>query len=65
MDEVYKFHVMKKWDNEIKFMAKRLCTFMKELHTLKYYDVEIWERIAKDAVNQIKLNNIENFVSFH
>jgi len=51
MDEVYKFHIKMKWVKEIRSLPKMLAKFMKELHVLKYYDVEIWELIAKTAAN--------------
>ena len=37
----------------------------RDLHTLEYYDEEIWNLLVKDIETKLKINNIEFFKTFY
>ncbi len=65
LTEVHKPILLSLWKDEATYHQRMLYKLCRDLHTLQYYDEEIWGLLVKDIEQKLRINNIEFFKTFY
>ena len=65
LDEVHKPVLLAKWKDEATYHQRLLYKMCRDMHTLQYYDEEIWNLLVKDIETKLRINNLEFFKTFY
>ena len=61
LDNLFKRHILERWEKEVVYNQRVLLDLMFETHKLRWYDEQVWEKIVDTLIGKKRINAYKDF----
>ena len=65
LDNLFKRHILERWEKEVVYNQRVLLDLMFETHKLRWYDEQVWEKIVDTLIGKKRINAYKDFQKAH